>query len=612
MKERIICFWFSACIFFTTATGQINCPTSVDLTSMQTRNPSRYQRFVNLEGFTSNYVRNQTGGNLRLSDPNGLIVIPVVVHILHRNEAEGTGLNISLAQIQSQIDVLNEDFRRLNADRTQTPSAFLGVASDFNVEFRLACQDPTGNSTNGVTRRFTNKDGFLFKLLVNPNDPNDKVPDELGIGIKFTNQGGEDAWPTDRYLNIWVGSFIDRTGGYATFPADFATDPNVDGVVISTPFFGRIGSVTPPQNKGRYTTHEVGHWLNLRHIWGDNVCGDDFVADTPRQQGLNSNCPSFPKTSICSNVSNGPNGDMFMNYMDYTDNACMNIFTNGQKLRGRALFAAGGPRASFLDNYFKVVQPTATINCSGPVNLINPNCLPVSWSVVSGPGKVIGTATNQVTVQATSTGSVVVRAIAGNYTSEATVSVNFVGSPATNNTLIYPSGQRGVDPVSLCASCGYNFVIDFVPETLSYTWVLPSGFAFLSGRNTSTPSIRTSSVDGTYILYCSANNLCTGSWARSLTINVSSGGGQQQRIAVYPNPASNSLTIESIASSISISDTEAVFSAKLVDQFNIEQCSGETKNGKINLDTRNVKSGLYYLQVKKGLELITQQIVISR
>jgi hypothetical protein len=134
---------------------------------------------------------------------------------------------------------------------------------------------------------------------------------------------------------------------------------------------GRTGNVIAPFDGGRTTTHEVGHWLNLRHIWGDATCGDDFVADTPQQQTSNGGCPAFPHRT-CGNTTNG---DMFMNYMDYTDDNCMNIFTNGQRLRGRAIFAVGGPRAAFLDNYFQVQQP-GSISCIGTVNLRNPNCLP--------------------------------------------------------------------------------------------------------------------------------------------------------------------------------------------------------------------------------------------
>ncbi|MBS4064626.1 MAG: hypothetical protein KGZ74_08700 [Chitinophagaceae bacterium] len=157
------------------------CPTSVDLVSMQQNEAERYQRWMDLEQFTANYISSNTAG--RLSNPNNVIIIPVVVHILHRNESEGNGRNLSFAQIQSQIDVLNEDFRRLNGDRTNTPSVFTQVASDYTIEFRLACIDPYGNPTNGIVRKYSSKRDFTFSMLPN------SMPHETSIGIKFSSSG---------------------------------------------------------------------------------------------------------------------------------------------------------------------------------------------------------------------------------------------------------------------------------------------------------------------------------------------------------------------------------------------------------------------------------------
>ena len=150
--------------------------------------------------------------------------------------------------------------RRLNADRVNTPAAFIGVASDYLFEFRLACQDSAGNVTNGVVRKLTSQTGFYWI----PDQNNE--PDENGMGIKMTNRFGSDPWPTNRYLNIWVCDFVDGTFGYSTFPADYNSRPRVDGVVIETTAFGRVGNVVAPFDKGRTATHEIGHWLNLFHI----------------------------------------------------------------------------------------------------------------------------------------------------------------------------------------------------------------------------------------------------------------------------------------------------------------------------------------------------------
>jgi hypothetical protein len=211
------------------------CKTTVDYSWLQTNAPERYQRFIDLENFTTNYINGQGQGNNRLINNNGLIIIPVVVHVLHHGEPEGTGYNISMTQIQSQISVLNEDFRRLNADATNTPSAFLPFASDFSIEFRLACIDPNGNATNGVVRKFTNVETFIFNI---PPRPSDGTVNEEGIGIK-TLQNGSVSWSTDRYLNIWVSN-VD-VAGYATLPADYSTYPQYDGIVIDKEAFGRGG-----------------------------------------------------------------------------------------------------------------------------------------------------------------------------------------------------------------------------------------------------------------------------------------------------------------------------------------------------------------------------------
>ncbi|HMX41847.1 MAG TPA: zinc metalloprotease, partial [Saprospiraceae bacterium] len=237
------------------------------------------------------------------------VTIPVVVHVLWNTTAQ----NISQSQIQSQLDVLNADFRKLNADIAGVPSVWQGLTADMEINFCLATQDNNGAATTGVERRQTSNTSW------SANNNN----------MKFYSSGGLDAWNRDKYLNIWVCNLSGGILGFATFPGGAA---NVDGVVITTTGFGTNGTATAPFNKGRTATHEVGHWLNLYHIWGDDgtgCTGTDQVADTPNQADENYGCPVFPQVSC----SNGPNGDMFMNYMDYTDDACMYMFTAGQKTR---------------------------------------------------------------------------------------------------------------------------------------------------------------------------------------------------------------------------------------------------------------------------------------
>jgi len=234
--------------------------------------------------------------------------IPVVVHVVYRINQE----NISDAQIQSQIDVLNEDFRRLNSDASNTPAVFQGVAADADIEFCLASRDPDGNPTNGITRTQTTVSSF------NLND-----------AVKNDNTGGKSPWPRTSYLNIWVCNLSSGLLGYAYPPGSPAS---TDGVVVRYQSFGRVGAIQAPFNQGRTATHEVGHWLNLEHIWGDenNCTASDNVADTPNQFSEYTGCPSYPQSSCGSE-------DMFMNYMDYTNDGCMNLFTAGQRARMQAV-----------------------------------------------------------------------------------------------------------------------------------------------------------------------------------------------------------------------------------------------------------------------------------
>ncbi|MFG0215609.1 zinc metalloprotease [Brevibacillus porteri] len=250
-----------------------------------------------------------------------VVTIPVVVHVVWNTSDQ----NISDQQIHSQIDVLNRDFRKRNPDVSQVPPVWQGIVGDARVQFKLADKDPNGDSTTGITRTKTDQTSFT---------DDDRV--------KSSATGGIDAWPADRYLNLWVCRLSGGLLGYAQFPGG---SPATDGVVITYTAFGTVGTAKPPFNLGRTATHEIGHWLDLRHIWGDDgeACtGSDEVDDTPNQAGSNRGCPTFPHISC----NNGPDGDMFMNYMDYVDDPCMVMFTDGQVARIDACLT--GPRSSFL------------------------------------------------------------------------------------------------------------------------------------------------------------------------------------------------------------------------------------------------------------------------
>jgi hypothetical protein len=268
--------------------------------------PTLKQRMDQIETFTNRLI--QSG---KANKANATIEIPVVVHVIYNTNAQ----NISDDQVNSQITVLNKDYSATNGDIGSTPALFKSVTSSgFNVHFSIAAI----NHVKTKVRSFSTNDA-----------------------VKHTSKGGEDAIDPEHKLNIWVCNLGRGLLGYAQFPGgNWATD----GVVNLYSAFGSR-SVYPG---GTYISkYDLGHWMNLRHIWGDDggsCSGSDLVGDTPNQGSENYGCPSFPHVS-CSN-----SGDMSMNYMDYTDDACMYMFSAGQATRGLAVFAAGGPRAALAGN----------------------------------------------------------------------------------------------------------------------------------------------------------------------------------------------------------------------------------------------------------------------
>ncbi len=280
----------------------------------------------------------------RVAARTTVIRIPVVVHVLFHTDNE----NIATDQIESQIAALNRDFRLRNDDRSQIPPPFRPFATDTLIEFGLAVRDPQGNPTTGVTRTRTSKEVFAF----DPSDNN--ATEKLDQMIKFDGFG-KAAWPRDSYLNLWTCTINNDLLGYAQFPGGPAA---TDGVVILNSAFGSTGIASPPFNLGRTAVHEVGHWLNLLHIWGDDEGGcerSDNVDDTPNQADSNGSqvrISNFPHITC----NNGPNGDMFMNYMDYVDDDTMFMFTSGQLRRMNATLA--GPRASLSSSMGLTPVPT--------------------------------------------------------------------------------------------------------------------------------------------------------------------------------------------------------------------------------------------------------------
>jgi hypothetical protein len=278
--------------------------------------------------------------------------IPVIIHILHSGQAVGVGDNITYQQAISQLDVLNEDFNRRNADTINTPNGFKPVAGKLNITFCPAVVGPNGNvlAEPGVNRIRRQDFG------ITPPPFQKSYVDTLVKPLTI--------WDPNEYLNLWVMNLANNFLGFATFPNPLNTGiPGIppgtygtaiqDGVVIHNQVFGRVGSVAYPYNLGRTCTHEVSHWLGLKHVWGDglgNGClSDDYCDDTPNQEGPTTafgSCPPFPTISC----SNGPNGNMFMNYLDYSDDGCMNIFTKDQVTRMEAVLLNSAMRVNLTQS----------------------------------------------------------------------------------------------------------------------------------------------------------------------------------------------------------------------------------------------------------------------
>ena len=280
------------------------CATHEHNEALMEKNQQFKENQQDIEDFTSRFVVQYEKGLM----PRAVVTIPVVVHVVYKTDAE----NISDAQVQSQIDILNADFRKLNADRNLVPSNFTGVAADCEINFVLS----------QIVRKSTTVSAFGYS-----GDP-----------VKKSIQGGSDPVNPTTMLNMWACNLSGGLLGYAQFPGG---SPATDGVVCLYSAFGK--SSYAPYDKGRTATHEVGHWFNLRHIWGDARCGNDQVSDTPAHDDANYGCPAAGLKSRCT----GKPVEMWMNYMDYTNDACMYMFTTGQKARAQATLAAGGSRASY-------------------------------------------------------------------------------------------------------------------------------------------------------------------------------------------------------------------------------------------------------------------------
>ncbi|MFM9026467.1 MAG: M43 family zinc metalloprotease, partial [Bacteroidota bacterium] len=349
LKTFLLVFLMSGFCNLSFSQHIIRCATDEYMRERMLADPSiRQQRFIDEQQIQEYISRMDVS---RMSE--AVLTIPVVVHVVYRTTAQ----NISNAQIQSQIDVLNEDFARLNADTVNTPAPFKIYARATAFRFCLAQQDTAGNPSTGIERRQTT----ITSFSTNNN-------------VKFYSSGGLNAWDPTRFLNIWVCSLGGGVLGYGEFPTSSVS--NTYGLVVHYNVFGRVGTLSPTYNLGRTTVHEISHCFGLYHIWGDDngTCGGtDYCPDTPNQGSENYGCRTFPYNDNCAPASSSPNGVMFMNYMDYSDDVCLNMFTFQQSVL----------MSSFMNNFYPTLLTSTA--CEAPTTGLDDFAVTLLPSVYPNP-----------------------------------------------------------------------------------------------------------------------------------------------------------------------------------------------------------------------------------
>jgi hypothetical protein len=591
--------------------AQRRCNSALNLQELKRNNRPAYDRFMRLEQFTNDYKqRLKASPNDRLINDNGPITIPVVVHVIH-NEAAAPGSNISDAQIFSQMATLNDDYNRLNADQSNTPSVFQSVAGNLNFQFVLACYAPNGYYTNGINRVQTSRTIFPFTSLSFDIYDND---------VKHSEKGGVNAWPTERYLNIWVCSIDDDIQGYGTFPSEFPQYPNLDGVIVNYKAFGSIGTATAPFNKGRSLTHEIGHWLNLIHTAADDggACsGTDYCDDTPNQGGYTYGGPGLVFGS-CSNCqkSCGNQGNMFMNFMDYTDDAYMNLFTNDQKIRARAVFQPGGPRRSFIDNYFFLSQ--LHLDCTRGYYLVRtPFCEAqnnITWDLTGPATRLTNSSTfGTIIPQVGANGTAVLSASWNNMVSDVSIPIGWGDENSTYNI----NSSNSVNEPLIVGS--YNLVgcnrwtngkVSFTGATgQAKNWRITlnssSSPAYIFGYTNDfgvqlTQPFQLVKVEAEIPTLCGDKTVAyyfTGGFG----FKGDNGSGSSVNFAISPNPATNQINIQS---SLSISDSDnktgdsntGGYEVQIFNNFNqlMKKAKCPQGNRDITIDVANLPSNQFY------------------
>ncbi|MBL7926267.1 MAG: T9SS type A sorting domain-containing protein [Bacteroidia bacterium] len=634
MLKKSIKVAAAALLLFNAVQAQRNCGTMQHLQTQLDNDPAMRLRMEQIEQQTQDYLLQKNSNSTQ-----AVVTIPVVFHVLYN--VNNATQNVSDARIMEQLNVINLDFSHTNADAGNAPAPFLAVAANTNIQFCLAQRDPNGAATTGIIRKQTSVTSFT-----------------QNNNVKFNSTGGADAWPVASYMNVWVCQLGSGLLGYAQFPGGTAS---TDGIVVLN---GSVGGpaapgTSSPYHLGRTLTHEVGHWLNLRHIWGDANCGNDLVNDTPTQQTSNGGCPSYPHVTC----SNGPNGDMFNNYMDYVNDNCMNMFTAGQSARSNALFAPGGARVSLTTSQGCV--PVGG-GCGKPTGLaasgITSSGATLTWAAVSGAtsynfryrlspsGSWVNSTvtTNSKTLTGLSANTLydyrvrAVCSVTGQYSAIAQFTTlsgggcsdNYepnngksVAKPIAINTNINAIISSATDKDWLTftttnAQPKLQVVLDQLPDDYDLKLYNSAGTQIANSQNGGTTAetinYNGASSGSTYTLQVYGYNGVFNAACYRLRVNTSatnfriteSAISNKANFSMYPNPANALVTInlfsdESQDATINLID----ITGRVVYTQTISIAEGDQK---MELDINQITKGIYFLQLNANGDKTVQKLVIEK
>lgn len=603
--------------------------------------------------------------------------IPIIVHVIHGGEAIGVYPNISAAQINSQIRVLNADFAGTGLSVGNYASTGFSSSvpiANCDISFCAATIDPNGNplAEPGIERI-----SYISKGWTDPASNSLNSSASFQNYVNTTMKPGS-IWDPNRYLNIWISDVNPTVGllGFATFPANtglsginsFTGTASTDGVWNWSKAYGDIGTLSAPYNRGRTATHEIGHWLGLRHIWGDGNCVTDFCNDTPPASGQNLNCPTYPNRANSCGGQN-PLGEMFMNFMDYTDDVCMYMFTNDQKARMQTAMQLGQFRANLQNNVNTVcgssgpascstltaVAPTHSLNafiaspdvntagCSSKAGYIyGTNCYGDKEKAEFFPGSLYGNTAGQLkeaTVLFFQTNTV---GTFGNAATPVNIKVyQGNGSSAPGSLIGSASVSMGVlnaAPIySTNAYCGNPNIVYSEKIILPYTYTfspalnVPAGGFYLSveipssngdtvvvlnNTSTSANSVWEKMANNTWITMSSSWGASLGNKGMGLLPVVCTGViGLNENISVNdqfivkPNPSNGVFTIQALSGRYNESTPIKV--VNLLGQLVVEKKMSLLVGNETTIDLNDQPNGVYLLMLGNGQSMFTKKIIVQ-